>query len=83
MEKRTDPYLALLIDTVLDTAMAMGIGLSVSSVVRLGVPVDVAVRVLAYPAQRRRSDAKNLTSPVQQAAERLNTLLKLRQYLPR
>jgi hypothetical protein len=83
MEKRTDPYLALLIDTVLDTAMAMGIGLSVSSVVPLGVPVDVAVRVLAYPAQRRRSDAKHFTLPVQQAAERLNKLLRLRQYLPR
>lgn len=55
MEKRTDPYLALLIDAVLDMAAVKGIKLSVAALRRIGAPADVAMRVLTQPRQRRTS----------------------------
>jgi hypothetical protein len=55
MEKRTDPYLTLLIDAVLDAAAAQGTKASAVGLCRLGVPIEVATRLLTQPYLRRKT----------------------------
>jgi hypothetical protein len=53
--KRTDPYSALLIDAVLDAAAAQETKASAVGLYRLGVPVEVATRLLTQPYLRRKT----------------------------
>jgi hypothetical protein len=53
MERRTDYKTALLIDAVIHEAAARGSAAAARQLVGIGVPLEVAVRVLTQPAMRR------------------------------
>jgi hypothetical protein len=53
MERRTDYKTALLIDAVIHEAAAQGRVAAARQLLDLGVPLEVAVRVLTKPAMRR------------------------------
>jgi hypothetical protein len=53
MDRRIDHYTALLIDAVLAECQRTGINLSHRALLNLGLPLDVAERVLACPDARR------------------------------
>lgn len=64
MERRIDRVTALLVDAVLDGEAALGIAHSARRLCEIGVPMHVAVRVLARPIERRdyASPRRRLTS---------------------
>jgi hypothetical protein len=53
MEKRTDYKTALLIEAVIHELHTIGMPAAARRLVELGVPLDVAVRVLTRPVERR------------------------------
>lgn len=53
MERRSDYKTALLIDAVVHAEAARGFGAQARELAALGVPVEVALRVLTRPAERR------------------------------
>lgn len=53
MERRTDYKTALLIEAVIHEASAIGMPAAARRLAELGVTVDVAVRVLTRPVERR------------------------------
>jgi hypothetical protein len=53
MENRTDYKTALLIETVIHELHATGMSAAARRLVELGVPLEVAVRVLTRPVERR------------------------------
>jgi hypothetical protein len=53
MEKRTDYKTALLIEAVIHELQAIGMPGAARRLVGLGVPLEVAVRVLTRPVERR------------------------------
>lgn len=53
MERRSDYKTALLIDAVVHAEAARGFAAQARELAALGVPVEVALRVLTRPAQRR------------------------------
>jgi hypothetical protein len=53
MEKRSDYKTALLIDAVIHDVPTHGFGAQARELAALGVPVEVALRVLTRPAERR------------------------------
>ncbi|HEX8787587.1 MAG TPA: hypothetical protein VF793_15485 [Telluria sp.] len=53
MNRRTDYHTALLIDTVLDAREHVGINQSARTLRDIGVPIEVAMRLLTRPWDRR------------------------------
>ncbi|ALK97284.1 hypothetical protein AB595_11715 [Massilia sp. WF1] len=53
MEKRTDYKTALLIEAVIHETPATGMPAAARRLAEIGVPVDVALRVLTRPVERR------------------------------
>ena len=53
MEKRTDYKTALLVEAVIHELQQTGMPGAARRLVELGVPLDVAVRVLTRPVERR------------------------------
>jgi len=53
MERRTDYKQALLIEAVIHELDAIGRSSAARRLAEIGVPVDVAVRVLTRPVERR------------------------------
>lgn len=53
MEKRTDLYTALLIDTILNVSNQQGIKVSVRALRSIGLSPEVAARISTRPAERR------------------------------
>lgn len=53
MNRRTDYHMALLIEAVLNARERVGISTSARTLQGLGVPLEVAVRLLARPWDRR------------------------------
>jgi hypothetical protein len=51
--RRTDYYTALLIDSVLKERARLGINLTARSLSDLGIPLEVAMRLLTRPWERR------------------------------
>jgi len=63
MDRRSDYKTALLIDAVIHGEPAQGFGAQARELAGLGVPVEVALRVLTRPEARR----YNPTVPIGQA----------------
>ena len=53
MERRTDYKKALLIESVIHEADALGRSTAARRLAEIGVPVEVALRVLTKPVERR------------------------------
>jgi hypothetical protein len=53
MERRTDYKTALLIEAVIHEAGAIGMPSSARRLAGMGVPIDIALRVLTRPVERR------------------------------
>jgi hypothetical protein len=53
MERRTDYKKALLIESVIHEADALGRSTAARRLAEIGVPVEVALRVLTRPVERR------------------------------
>lgn len=53
MERRNDYKLALLIEATLHDAAGVGLPTAARELAGLGVPLDVSMRVLTRPAERR------------------------------
>jgi len=60
MDRRSDYKTALLIDTTIHTDPAAGFAPRARELAALGVPVEVALRVLTRPAERRHLPEGNL-----------------------
>jgi len=54
MKKRNDWVTALLIDAVLDVAPARGSASAARRLTELGIPMEIIVRILTRPSDRRR-----------------------------
>jgi len=64
MDRRTDYKTALLIEAAIQTdAAARSTVTAARELARIGVPVDVAVRVLTRPAERRHPDPETDDAP--------------------
>jgi hypothetical protein len=53
MERRTDYKLALLIEAAIHDTAATGLPAAARELARLGAPLDVSMRVLTRPGERR------------------------------
>jgi hypothetical protein len=64
MNRRTDYHTALLIDAVLAAREQMGISTSARTLHEIGVPVEVAMRLLTRPWDRRSYKQSDADKPV-------------------